>query len=73
MVVLVDAKYFGRFLRDARRKQNIRANDAARILKISLKELHCYEGGKEPIPEHVLQSLFHHGYCLLNCRRPKKI
>jgi len=71
MVVLIDAKYFGNMLRNARRKQNIGANDAAKILKISLKELHRYERGLEPIPESILLSMFHHGYCLLSCRRSR--
>ena len=71
MVVLVDAKYYGNMLRFARKHQGIKTNDAAKMLKISVKQLRRYERGLELIPESMLMALFHRGFCLLRCQRPR--
>ena len=71
MTVLIDTRHYARILCAARRKQNIRSVEAAQMFKVSVRQLHRYENGKEPIPDNVLQSLLYHGYCLLGCRRSK--
>lgn len=68
MVVLADAKYYGNLLRFARKRQGIKTNDAANMLKISVKQLRRYERGLELIPESILMSLFYRGFCLLRCK-----
>ncbi len=72
MVLLIDAKYFGTMLQAARRNQGIKANDMAQMLKISVRQLHHYERGTEPIPENILMSLFYNGLCLLRCKRQSR-
>ncbi len=69
MVTLVDSKYFGRALRNARRHNCLSADVVAKMFGISARELHKYEQGKEVIPDNILQSIFYHGFCLLRCRR----
>ena len=69
MVVLIDAKYFGSMLRNARRHHGIKSNDVAKMLKTTVKDLHKYEQGCAPIPESILLSLFYNGFCLLHCKR----
>ena len=68
MVVLVDAKYFGSFLRTARRNQHISVNNAAKMFRMSEKQWRRYERGIEPIPENILMALFHRGFCMLQCK-----
>ena len=72
MVVLVDAKYFGNLLRNARRKQNLNTSDAAKMFGISRRELIRYEHGTLPISEGVLMSMFYHGFCLLRCKHSQR-
>ncbi len=69
MVTLVDSKYFGRAMRNARRHNCLGADDVAKMFSISVRQLHKYEQGKEVIPDNILQSIFYHGFCLLRCRR----
>ena len=73
MVVLVDTKYFGSKLQYARRHNGIKTSDAAKIFRISIKELRRYERGLEPIPEHILTCLFYRGFCMLKCQKNGKI
>ena len=68
MVTLVDTKYFGNLLRFARRHSRLNSDEVARMFSISVRQLHRYEQGKEVIPCNILQSLFQHGFCLLQCR-----
>ena len=68
MVVLVDAKYFGNLLKYTRKHQNIKTHEAAKMFHISVKQWRRYERGVELIPENVLMSLFHRGFCLLKCQ-----
>ncbi len=69
MVVLIDTKYYGAILHRARQEQNVKRRDAAKIFRISLKELRRYERGLDPIPEHILMCLFHRGFCMLKCQK----
>ena len=69
MVVLIDAKYYGAMLRRARRQQKIRSQDAAKILRVSVRQMHSYERGQEQIPEHIVMRLFYRGFCLLKCQK----
>ena len=68
MVVLVDAKYFGNILRCARKHQNMKTKDLAKMFHISVRKWHRYERGKEPIPENILMAIFHRGFCMLKCK-----
>ena len=68
MVVLIDAKYYGAILHRSRQAQNIKACDAAKMFRISLRELRRYEHGKDPIPENILMALCTRGFCMLRCK-----
>lgn len=68
MVVLVDAKYFGKILRCTRKNQNMKTKDLAKMFHISVRQWHRYECGKEPIPENILITLFTRGFCMLRCK-----
>ena len=69
MVVLVDTKYYGAMLRRARQQQNIKRRDAAKIFKISLRELSKYERGQAPVPEEIFMRLLYRGFCLFKCQK----
>ena len=69
MVVLVDTKYYGDILRNARRNQSIKTRDAAKIFRVSIRQLRRYERGLDPVPEHILMCLFHRGFCMLKCQK----
>ena len=69
MVVLVDTKYYGAMLRRARQQQNIKRRDAAKIFKISLRELSKYERGQLPIPDEIMMRLLYRGFCLFKCQK----
>ena len=68
MVVLVDAKYFGKMLHTARRCQNVKANDLAKKFRVSVRQWRRYEHGREPIPENIVISLFQQGICMIQCK-----
>ena len=68
MLVMIDARYFGTMLRAARKRQNIKAHDLAKMFHISVRQWRRYERGVEAIPENILMSLFHRGMCMLQCK-----
>lgn len=69
MVVLVDAKYFGLLLRQARQQNGINTHDAAQMLGVPRRRLVHYEHGTEVISESVLATLFYNGVCLMRCKK----
>ena len=72
MVVLVDAKYFGSLLRDARKQNNMNTHDTAKMLGIPRRQLIHFEHGTEVISESILASLFYYGFCLKRCKKLNK-
>lgn len=71
-VVLVDVKYFAKYIRGARRQMHINRDECARMLGVSLRELHKIENGSMLIPENVIQRIIINGMTLLLCKRFKK-
>ncbi|MBP5485521.1 MAG: hypothetical protein J6Y07_02330 [Alphaproteobacteria bacterium] len=73
MVVLVDTRYYGEILHRARKNQKIKARDAAKVFRVSERQLRRYEHGLDPVPEHILLCLFNRGFCMLRCQRDGSI
>lgn len=73
MVVLVDAKYFGSLLRQARQQNGINTRDAAQMFGIPRRNLIHYEHGTTVISESVLASLLYNGFCLMRCKKVVKL
>ena len=71
-IVLIDARYFGQILRDARRQVRVRPPEFAKMLKITSHELHNYEKGRVPIPEKIMHRLLSNGILTLCARRTMK-
>ncbi len=67
-IILIDARHYGEQLRRARRMLRLSALDVAKMLKISVDELHKYELGKQPIPPDLICVLLHRGLALSACR-----
>lgn len=67
-IILIDARHYGEQLRHARRLLHLSANETAKILKISVGDLHKYELGKLPIPIEMVLVLMHRGLMLSMCR-----
>ncbi len=67
-IVLVDTRHYGEQLRRARKMLNINAANAAKLLKISVPELHKYELGRAPIPPDLICVLLHRGLAMTACR-----
>ncbi|MBO7643178.1 MAG: helix-turn-helix transcriptional regulator [Alphaproteobacteria bacterium] len=70
-VVLVDARHYGTELRRARRMINMNCTTVAKLLKITVHELHKYELGKVPIPPDLICVLLHRGLALSACKTYK--
>ncbi len=70
-MILIDARYYSEQLRHARRMLHLSALDTAKLLKISVNELHKYELGKRPIPSDLIFVLMHRGLALSMCRAYK--
>ena len=67
-LVLVDTKFFGKTLKQARNSAHIKRTYAARILGTTCRHLQRYESGKELIPENILRRLLAHGFTLLTIK-----
>lgn len=70
-IVLVDARHYGEQLRRARRSLCMNASQAAQLLKTTIRDLHKYEQGKQPIPPDILCALMHRGLALTQCKTRK--
>ncbi|MBO4700611.1 MAG: hypothetical protein J5620_02565 [Alphaproteobacteria bacterium] len=46
----------------------MKTKDLAKMFRISVRQWHRYERGKEPIPENILMAIFHRGFCMLQCK-----
>ena len=68
-VVLVDAKYFGKFIRGTRRQLRLRRDECASMFGIGQRDLHKIENGTMLIPEKVLQKIIVNGMTMILCRR----
>ncbi len=67
-MILIDARHYGEQLRHARHLLHLSAHETAKILKVSVNELHKYELGRQPIPEDLINKLLHRGLMLSMCR-----
>ena len=67
-IILIDARHYGEQLRHARHLLHLSANDVAKILKISVKDLHQYEMGRQPMPIELIFVMMHRGLMLSMCR-----
>ena len=67
-IILIDARHYGEQLRHARHLLHLSANDVAKILNVSVKNLHQYELGKQPMPEELIWKIMHRGLMLSMCR-----
>ncbi len=70
-VVLVDARYIGKFIAGTRRQLRLGRDECASIFGISQRDLHKIENGSMLIPEKVLQKIIINGMTLILCRRKK--
>ena len=68
MVVLVDARYYGERLRQARNSLRMSTMYAAHILKISHAQLLRYERGREVFPEQMIHSMLCHSLSTLRVK-----
>lgn len=68
-VVLVDARYYGDIMRQARKWLKIDSDTAAKILKIDRKEYRKYERGRAVMPRDVYMRLMQSAFSLLSFRR----
>ncbi len=66
--ILIDARYFGRMLKNGRRANHMTRTDCAKMLKIPKDDLRCYERGTKIISESVLSRLVLYGLTLLKAR-----
>ena len=71
-IVLIDARYFGQILKNTRRQLKLGPTEFAKILRIKTRELHKYEKGTAPIPDHVMYRLLTNGVLTLCARRNMK-
>ena len=67
--VLVDAKYFGDYLRMARNSMNITRFECAKLLGVSHSELIKIENGKMLMPDRIVEKLMTNGLTLILSRR----
>lgn len=67
-IILIDARHYGEQLRKARRMLHLSTLDVAKMLKISVDELHKYELGRQPMPAELIFVLMHRGLMLSICR-----
>ena len=70
-VVLVDARYFGDFLRHARNTMNLTRYECANILGVSHRDLIKIETGKILMPEKIIQRVMTNGMAMILCKRRK--
>jgi len=66
------AKTMGLALRQARISAYIPRETVARMLRITPDELTRYETAQTAIPMPILQSLFAHGFTMMNARNIQK-
>ena len=69
--LLVDAKYFGNYLRMARNSMNISRFECAKLLGVSHSELIKIENGKILMPDKIIQKVMTNGMAMILCKRRK--
>ena len=70
-IVLVDAKYFGNYLRKARKSMNITRFECSRLFGVSHSELIKIENGKMLMPDKIIQKVMTNGMAMILCKRRK--
>jgi len=70
-VILVDTKYFGVFLKSARKTLGIKRQQGARMFGISPRQMSKIENGKLLIPEPMLEKIICNGMAMILCKRRK--
>lgn len=66
--ILIDARYFGRMLKNGRRANYMTRTECAKLLKIPVTDLRCYERGSKIISDSVLSRLVLYGLTLMKTR-----
>ena len=69
--VLVDAKYFGDYLRMVRNSMNITRFECAKLLGVSHSELIKIENGRVLMPDKIIQKVMTNGMAMILCKRRK--
>ena len=60
--LLVDAKYYGRNIRNVRERLRVDLTTAAEMLRVSRKEYREFERGHVLLPEPILSRLMYHAF-----------
>ncbi len=71
-MTLVDAKYYGKIVTNARKTINLGRKEVAQLLKISPNQLYRYEHGSTPFPEATMMRLMIAGLSLLSFKKCNK-
>ena len=56
-VILVDAKYFGQFLKSTRKTLRLKVTDYAKMFGMTRRQIFKIENGKMLVPEGVLEKM----------------
>ncbi len=67
-IILIDSKYLGAALTNARKTSGLRRTAAAEMLNITYQELLQYERGQRVIPDHILHKIIANGLMLLRTK-----
>ncbi len=71
-MTLVDAKYYGKILRHARKSLKLNRRDTAQLLNINIHELRRYEHGCCALPENITTKLMVAGLAMLSVKKLNK-
>lgn len=66
--ILIDCKYLGTALANARKTTGLRRMAAAEMLNITYQELLQYERGQRIIPDHILHKIMANGLTLMRTK-----
>ncbi|MBQ4070087.1 MAG: helix-turn-helix transcriptional regulator [Alphaproteobacteria bacterium] len=70
-VILVDAKYFGQFLKSTRKTLRLKVTDYAKMFGMTRRQIFKIENGKMLVPEGVLEKIITNGIAMILCKRRK--
>ena len=70
-VILVDAKYFGQFLKSTRKTLRLKVTDYAKMFGMTCRQIFKIENGKMLVPEGVLEKIITNGIAMILCKRRK--
>ncbi len=70
-VILVDAKYFGQFLKSTRKTLRLKVTDYAKMFGMTRRQIFKIENGKMLVPEGMLEKIITNGIAMILCKRRK--